>query len=76
MMLGSRAVYFFEEGLRSGGTGERAALELLERGYRGTFRLTAVPDEFVAQATVKEQLKAYDLDVDGIYRIIRDCEAG
>ncbi|MBQ5970675.1 MAG: 1-deoxy-D-xylulose-5-phosphate synthase [Clostridia bacterium] len=76
MMLGSRAVYFFEEGLRSGGTGERAALELLERGYRGTFRLTAVPDEFVAQATVKEQLKAYDLDADGMCRIIRDCEAG
>lgn len=76
MMLQKRAVYFFEEGLRSGGAGERTALLLLERGFRGAFRLTAVNDEFVAQASVKEQLKAHSLDADGMCRVIKENENG
>ena len=75
-MLNCRAIFFFEEGLRSGGAGEHTALDLLERGYQGAFRLTAVPDEFVAQGTVKEQLKAFGLDADGMCRVIREYEAG
>ena len=60
--LESEKVFFFEEGVRSGGVGEAFALSLLERGFQGTYDLTAVPDCFVPQATVKAQLAKYGLD--------------
>lgn len=70
IMLGKKSVYFFEEGLRSGGTGEKTALMLLENNYKGKFKLTAVNDEFVGQATVDELLKKYLLDSDGMIKVI------
>ena len=65
-----RQIFFFEEGLRTGGAGEQTALRLLETGFRGRFRLTAVPDCFVAQASVKEQLHKYGLDSDSMIQTI------
>ena len=59
-------VFFFEEGVRSGGVGEAFALQLLERGFQGRFSLTAVPDCFVAQASVEAQLRRYGLDEERI----------
>ena len=63
-------VFFFEEGLRTGGVGEQTALRLLEGGFGGQFRLTAVPDCFVAQASAKEQLRKYGLDADSMIQTI------
>ena len=65
-----RQIFFFEEGLRTGGAGEQTALRLLETGFRGRFRLTAVPDCFVAQASVKEQLHKYGLNSDSMIQTI------
>ena len=65
-MQNAKRVVFFEEGLRAGGIGERTALRLLENGFSGRYRLTAVPDEFVAQATVAQQLRQYGLDAQGM----------
>lgn len=66
IMEKTEKVFFFEEGIRSGGIGERTALRLLERGYKGAFSLTAVNDRFVSQASVDELLHDYGLDTDGI----------
>lgn len=66
LMEKTEKVFFFEEGIRSGGIGERTALRLLERGYKGAFSLTAVNDRFVSQASVDELLHDYGLDTDGI----------
>ena len=75
MMLQKERVFFFEEGLRAGGVGERTALRLLENGYRGSYKLTAVPDEFVPQATVAQQLRRYGLDAQGMTEtILRETE--
>ena len=63
-------VFFLEEGLRTGGVGEQTALRLLEGGFGGQFRLTAVPDCFVAQASAKEQLRKYGLDADSMIQTI------
>ena len=63
-------ICFFEEGLQTGGAGEQTALRLIESGFGGLFRLTAVPDCFVAQASVKEQLHKYGLDADGMIKTI------
>ncbi|MGN1418354.1 MAG: 1-deoxy-D-xylulose-5-phosphate synthase [Acutalibacteraceae bacterium] len=65
-------IFFFEEGIRSGGVGEKFALELLEKGYKNMFRLTAVNDKFVSQASVSQLLEEYMLDTKGMIKIISE----
>ena len=60
---------FFEEGIRSGGIGEKLSLKLLEHGWQGRYSLTAVDNEFVAYRETEKQLAAYELDKDGMIRI-------
>ena len=74
-VLRCEKIYFFEEGVRSGGAGEAFALMLLERGYKGQFSLTAVPDCFVPQAGVASQLHRYGLDTESIRQKITGSEA-
>ena len=70
-VTGCARVFFFEEGVRSGGIGESFALSLLERGFKGVFRLVAVPDCFVPQASTADQLRQFGLDRDSIRETIR-----
>lgn len=63
-------VFFFEEGMRSGGIGERFAAELLEMGYKGKYSITAVDGEFVSHASVQRLMEKYSLDAAGIVRKI------
>ena len=72
LMLQKQKVFFFEEGLRAGGAGEKTAAALLERGFTGLFRLTAVDDRYVPQGTVKEQLRAFSLDSEGMINTIME----
>ncbi len=67
----AKHVFFFEEGLRSGGVGEQTALRLLEAGFDGSYHLTAVPDVFVAQATVAEQLHRFGLDAESMAALVK-----
>jgi len=69
-IIGAQQIFFFEEGIRTGGIGEKLALLLLEEGYKGKYSLTAVGDCFVEQGTVKEQLEKYHLDEKGIVKKI------
>ena len=70
LMQKAKRVFFFEEGLRAGGIGQQTALQLLESGFSGEYHLTAVPDEFAAQASVAQQLRQYGLDAQGMYQTI------
>lgn len=72
IMLGKKKIFFFEEGLRSGGVGEKLALNLLEKQFKGEFILTAVNDEFVEQATVEELLSKYKLDSRGMIKTVEN----
>ena len=72
IMFAMKKVFFFEEGIRSGGIGEKTGFRLLERGYKGAFSLTAVNDRFVSQATVGELLHEYGLDAEGIVKKISE----
>ena len=72
IMYTMKKVFFFEEGIRSGGIGEKTGFRLLERGYKGAFSLTAVNDRFVSQATVGELLHEYGLDAEGIVKKISE----
>lgn len=72
VLLGKKKIFFFEEGIRSGGIGERVGSLLLEKGYNGKYKLTAVDDRFVSQATVGELLEEYKLDRNGIIKTVSE----
>lgn len=65
-----KEVYFFEEGLKSGGVAEKLASMLLTNGFNGKYKITAVNDEFVRQASISELLKEYFLDTDSMIKIV------
>ncbi len=68
ILLNYDSVSFFEESSLSGGIAEHLAQRLLSCGYSGSYRVFAVPDEFVPAATVKSQLKKYGLDSDSVIK--------
>lgn len=74
--LSAKRIFFFEEGIRAGGIGERFGELLLENGYKGQYTLTAVPDEFVEHASVSAQLHYYRLDADGMLKVISEKNDG
>ncbi len=57
-------VFFFEEGMRSGGVGEKLASLLLEKGFAGKYSITAVDDEFVSHASVSRLMEKYSLSAE------------
>lgn len=66
----SRAIYFFEEGIQNGGVGEKLALRLLESGYCGKYKLTAVDYCFVEQGSVQSTIKKNYLDTESMVEIV------
>ena len=66
----SKKIFFFEEGIKSGGVGEKFGSMLLESGYKGDYVLTAVNDEFVPHASVDSLMRKYKLDADGMINVI------
>lgn len=63
-------LFFFEEGIRSGGVGERFSAMLAERHYQGSYCNTAVNDCFIRQASVKRQLSLHRLDEQAMIEIV------
>ena len=59
-------IYFYEEGIRSGGIGETFASILLKNDIKAEFHHIAVNDEFIKQASVDSQLKHYKMDCQSI----------
>lgn len=66
----AKCVFFFEEGIKTGGVGECFAALLAENGVQAGWKHIAVEDEFVKQAEVAAQLKKYQLDKVSIIRIV------
>ncbi len=62
----AKQIIFFEEGIKTGGTGECFAAMLEEQGINIPFKHICVEDEFVKQASVDSQLKKYHLDKDSV----------
>ncbi len=63
-------VFFFEEGIQNGGVGEKLALRLLESGYNGKYKLTAVDYCFVEQGSVEVTIKSNHLDALSMEEIV------
>ncbi len=67
----SKKIFFFEEGVRSGGVGEKLAAQLLQMGYKGEYSLTAVEDKFVKQATISQLYDEYGFSAEKIAQKVR-----
>ena len=70
LLKGSRSIFFFEEGVRDGGVGEKIALLLMEAGYKGDYHLTAVDYCFVKQGTIPSILKRHGLDAESMIKTV------
>ena len=64
-------IYFFEEGIENGGIGQILASKLLEAGYKGKYRITAI-NEFVSQDDINSLLRKYSLDTESMNKIISE----
>lgn len=69
-LLSKKEIYFFEEGIRNGGIAERLGSMLLERGYKGKYKIRAIENRFVPQASVAELLSAYGLDCESMLEFV------
>ena len=65
-----KKVYFYEEGIRSGGAGEIFGMQLYSGGFRGEYRHIAI-DGFVKQAKAASALHKLGLDKEAIKERIR-----
>ena len=69
-LQGVEKVFFFEEGVQSGGVGESFASVILENKLSPEFYHTAFPDCFVKQGKTDSILRQYKLDCDGMVDVI------
>lgn len=65
-------VYFFEEGIKTGGVGECFGSLLVENGVKANYHHICVEDEFIKQASVQSQYKNYKLDKDSVVKIVKE----
>lgn len=72
-VLCAKHIFFYEEGVRSGGIAEKFAALLLQKGYKGTYDITAIEDCFVKQAKIPELMKEYKFDCDSIVEKLSDA---
>lgn len=70
LLKNTKYVYFFEEGIKSGGVGECFGSMLAESDVSAKYRHICVEDEFIKQASVESQLKNYKLDKDSIINTV------
>ena len=60
----AKNVFFFEEGIKSGGVGEAFAAKLLSNGFKGKYEHIAIENTFVHHAKVAELLDELLLSAD------------
>lgn len=71
LLMNYKNVLFFEEGILSGGIAEKVGFMLIESGYKGNYKATAVTG-FVKQASVSVQKRNNNLDKDSIIRLVKE----
>ena len=76
ILKNDKHIFFFEEGLQNGGVGEKLALRLLEAGYKGKYKLTAVDYCFVEHGSVESTIKKNHLDAQSMVDIVGGAFSG
>ena len=62
ILKNAKNIFFYEEGVKSGSTGEMLLNMLSENKIKADFILKAVNDEFIKAASIERQLEIYQLD--------------
>ena len=70
LLLKYKEIYFFEEGILSGGIAEHIGSRLLQKGYGGKYSVNAITNEFVGASTIQSALKKYKLDTESMIEIV------
>ena len=65
-------IYFFEEGVLSGGIAEHIGCKLLSSGFNGSYSTYAIGNEFVGASTIPSALKKYRLNTESMIDIVKD----
>ena len=66
LLSDKKEIYFFEEGMKSGGVAEKLGSVLMEKGIKAKYSITAVENKFAPQASINDLLRMYKLDCDSI----------
>jgi 1-deoxy-D-xylulose-5-phosphate synthase len=67
-LQGFSDIHFYEESIKNGGIGEHLSALMVQNGYKGDFKIHAVPNKFVPAASVKSALISNGLDADSMLR--------
>ena len=70
LLMKYKEVYFFEEGILSGGIAEHIGCRLLQTGFNGKYKVNAINNEFVGASTISSALKKYKLDCESMIEIV------
>lgn len=68
--LSYKKIFFFEEGMATGGVGEHFIYDINRYGFKNYYKLIAIDDKYVQQASVESSLKLLMLDDEGMYNTI------
>ncbi|MEG1779318.1 MAG: transketolase C-terminal domain-containing protein, partial [Oscillospiraceae bacterium] len=63
---GYENILFIEEGIKKGSIAEYVAAELLQRKFNGKFKIKAIDNKFVPQASIEQALISVGLDANSI----------
>lgn len=66
ILKGKKKIFLFEEGMKSGGIGEKIGSILMEKSIRADYSITAVNNSYAPQASVDDLIRMYKLDKDSI----------
>ena len=66
LLSDKKEIYFFEEGMKSGGVAEKLGSVLMEKGISAKYCITAVENEFAPQASISDLISMYKLDSESI----------
>lgn len=69
-MMEADKILFVEEGIKNGGIGQLVGSMLLERGFTGKYKIQAVDNVFVPQASVESAIAKIGLDSESLYKML------
>lgn len=70
LLMNYKEIYFFEEGVLSGGIAEHIGCMLMQKGFSGRYTVNAINNEFVGASTIQSALKKYKLDCESMIEIV------
>lgn len=72
ILLEYEQIYFVEEGIQIGGIAQQVGSILLQRGYKGSYNIRAIDNQFVQHASVPQLMELLKLDKNSIVKFVEN----